>query len=243
MTTPLRGARGPDLPYELIAGVEPCPGGWLVVSAKLQGITMSPEQPQVIRTFTDLLDYRPPFAVLGLHLPIGLPSDATPGGRSCDRQARKILGWPRSTAVSSPPSRRDLKAWESGDSSVHGLSAITRALLPRIAEAYKDIGSYHQRTIYEVHPELGFYELNGDQPLLYSKRTSAGKQERMDLLRARMPGVERVLTAKLRGARLEHLVDGCADLWTARKIAAKAITRLPENPEWDSEGLRMELVR
>jgi hypothetical protein len=32
-------------------------------------------------------------------------------------------------------------------------------------------------------------------------------------------------------------------LWTARRIFARAGTRLPTDPEWDEEGLRMEFVR
>jgi predicted RNase H-like nuclease len=32
-------------------------------------------------------------------------------------------------------------------------------------------------------------------------------------------------------------------MWTARRIVSRAITRLPEDPEWDSQGLRMEIVR
>jgi hypothetical protein len=32
-------------------------------------------------------------------------------------------------------------------------------------------------------------------------------------------------------------------MWTARRILGRAMTRLPLDPEWDSQGLRMELVR
>jgi predicted RNase H-like nuclease len=30
---------------------------------------------------------------------------------------------------------------------------------------------------------------------------------------------------------------------TARRIAARAVERLPEDPEWDEAGVRMELLR
>jgi predicted RNase H-like nuclease len=39
------------------------------------------------------------------------------------------------------------------------------------------------------------------------------------------------------------LLDAAALLWTARRISARAGTRLPADPEWDVEGLRMEFVR
>jgi predicted RNase H-like nuclease len=30
---------------------------------------------------------------------------------------------------------------------------------------------------------------------------------------------------------------------TARRIAARAVDRIPEDPEWDEQGIRMELLR
>ena len=52
-----------------------------------------------------------------------------------------------------------------------------------------------------------------------------------------------MLDADLRGVPTSHLYDVAALLWTARRIVAKAATRIPEDPEWDSEGLRKEIVR
>jgi predicted RNase H-like nuclease len=45
------------------------------------------------------------------------------------------------------------------------------------------------------------------------------------------------------GAKPWHLLDAAACLWTARRVAARAATRIPMDPEWDSQGLRMEIVR
>src|SRR4051812_38086651 len=101
---------GADLPYKLLAGVEPCPGGWLVVSAKLQGISMFPQEPEVFPQFIDVLDYKPAFSVIAIHCPIGLLDAAVKGGRQCERAARKVLGWPRSGAIQAAPLRRALGA-------------------------------------------------------------------------------------------------------------------------------------
>jgi predicted RNase H-like nuclease len=40
----------------------------------------------------------------------------------------------------------------------------------------------------------------------------------------------------------DGLLDAAACLWTGRRVAARA-TRMPVDPEWDSQGLRMEIVR
>ncbi len=170
--------------------------------------------------------------------PIGLPSGLHPGGRASDREARRLLGPRRGAAIVSPPSRSVLD-----DEDGAGLSAVVRTLLPRIREVQRDVASYHQRTVFEVHPELGFHQLNGDAPLRRGKRTRAGIEERLALLQARMPGLDRVLDNRPESVPLPRLLDACVDLWTARRIAARALARLPENPEWNEDGLRMELVR
>ncbi len=230
--------RGAPLPYKLLAGVEPCRGGWLVVTGKLQGVSLFPEPPQVLKSINDILDYRPPFEIVALHSPIGLPNDRAPGGRACDREARRLLGPRRGTSIASPPPRSALS-----DTDGHGLSVVIRNLLPRIREVQRDVASYHQRVVFEVHPELGFYQLNEDKPLRHPKRTVAGTQERLGLLAERMPVLERVLENRPERISLPKLLDACVDLWTARRIAARAITRLPELSEWNDDGLRMELVR
>lgn len=231
-------SRGPALAYRLLAGVEPHRGGWLVVSGKLQGVSLFPEPPQLMGTLVEILDYRPSFEIVALHSPIGLPSLRSPGGRACDRDARRLLGGRRGAAIVSPPPRSVL-----GDGAGEGMSAVVRGLLPRIREVQDGVASYHQRSIFEVHPELGFYQLNDDVALRYGKRTALGIEERLALLQARMPGLERTLDNRPETVPLPRLLDACVDLWTARRIAARALSRLPETPEWNEDGLRMELVR
>ena len=199
---------------------------------------MFPEPPQVMETLRDAVDSRPSFEFIALHCPIGLPDELVPGGRSCDREARRVLGARRGAAIVSPPTRSSVE-----DPSGAGLSAVGRSLLGRIREANYEVASYHQRVVFEVHPELGFYQLNGDAPLQFGKRTQVGIKERLTLLEAKVPGLDRVLENRPADVTLPRLLDACINLWTARRIAARAITRMPEVPEWDSEGLRMEIVR
>jgi predicted RNase H-like nuclease len=235
--------RGPVLPYRPLAGVVPCPGGWLLASGKLQGITLSVDEPQVITTLIDVLDYRPSFEILALHAPIGLLDEPRPGGRTCDAEARRLLGPRRGAAVASAPWRSVVEGGVPADSDLAGLSVTVRYLLPRFAEVAKEMQPYRQRTVFEVHPELSYHQLNGDRPLRYPKGTRVGQEERRALLVGRLPGVERLLDARLRRVSPRHLLDAAACLWTCRRIAARAITRIPEDPQWDSIGLRMELVR
>ena len=246
MSDPRTARRSAPLPYRPIAGVEPCPGGWLVVGGRLQGATLAPMEPFVVGKFTEVLDYKPAFEVLALHAPVGLPEKPIPGGRDCDREARQLLGWPRSSAIVSPAARSILHARNpvaAANRAGVGLSPVAEVLLPRFAEVDEEIQPYWQRTVFEANPELSFFQLNGDNPLRWSKRTPDGVEERHDLLANRLPGVDRTLHFRTRGAQARHRMDGAVLLWTARRIAGRATVRIPEIPQWDERGLRMELLR
>ena len=106
-------------------------------------------------------------------------------------------------------------------------------MLPRFREVDSVIGPYHQRTVFEVHPELGFHQINEDEPLQHPKHTLKGIAERRSILEKRMPGCDRLFESVPEGASIEVVLDATADLWTARRIAARAIQRLPEDPVWD----------
>jgi predicted RNase H-like nuclease len=245
MPMPAR-THGPTLPYTLIAGVVPHQPGWLIVSAKLQGATMAPEAPRVLGCFADVLDDKPAHAVIALFAPVGLLDKPDAGGRECERAARALLGRRRGAAIRSAPSWLAINGIEPPETLA--LDAVTAALLPHYAEVASEMAPYRQRTVYEVHPELSFFQLNDDQPLESSKRSAAGRSQRRELLERRIPGVERLLDASLPGIgnaqlRQTQLLDATACLWTARRVLARAVTRLPADPVWDSQGLRMEIVR
>jgi predicted RNase H-like nuclease len=223
--------------------VEPCPGGWLVVSGRLQGITAHPQEPEVFATFAEILDYRPAFEVIAIHCHLSFPEEDRPGGRTCDKLARQLLGWPRSGAIGSPPSRHYLRTADLDARAHKGLNPINARMMRRYAEVAEEMQPYRQRQVFEVHPELSFFQLNNDRPMQHSKYTDEGVAERRALVQARIPGVEAVLDAHLPRITMRHLLDATADMVTARRIAARAVVRLPEDPEWDEQGVRMELLR
>ena len=47
------------LPYKILGGIVPCPGGWLIVPARLAGVTVIADDPEVVKRLADVLDYRP----------------------------------------------------------------------------------------------------------------------------------------------------------------------------------------
>jgi predicted RNase H-like nuclease len=208
--------------------------------AKLHGTTFAPEEPRVLETFIDVLDQRPAFEAIALNAPIGYLDETELGGRNCDKDARTLLGR-RGSAIQSAPTREHLD--ESVNGTPDGLSAVTKNLLPRYREVAAEMAPYRQRTVYEVTSELSFYQLNEDRPLRWSKRTEQGLEERRTLLSKRIPGGERIFDTRFPRVPYSHMLDVAAFMWTARRIFARAAIRVPQDPQWDDQGLRMEIMR
>jgi predicted RNase H-like nuclease len=232
--------RGPDLPYQVVAGVTPCGPSWLVAPAKLQGTIFAPEEPQLIAPFSEVLDQRPTFTVIALNAPVGYLDQAAGGGRTCDREARAMLGPRRGSSIQSAPVRSPTNELEFLPDH---LDAISMTLLPRYREVAEEMAPFRQRTVYEAHSDVSFYELNDGQPLQWPKNTEEGRDERRALLELKFPAVDRILSAEVPGASMAHLLDAAVFVWTARRIFARAATHIPQDPEWDEQGLRMEIVR
>jgi predicted RNase H-like nuclease len=102
---------------------------------------------------------------------------------------------------------------------------------------------FRQRTIYEANADLSFFQMNEGVPMRWSKYSEKGVLERRTLLESKLPGLLRIIDAEVPGASPSHLLDAAAILWTARRIFAKAALRIPTDPEWDEQGIRMELLR
>ena len=71
-------------------------------------------------------------------------------------------------------------------------------MMRRFAEVAEEMQPYRQRQVFEVHPELSFYQLNDDKPMQHSKYTEEGVRATCTG-RARIPGIDVVLDAEVPG--------------------------------------------
>src|SRR5690606_20844057 len=94
--------------FKTLAGVTPCPGGWLVIPSRLAGVTTVAEEAFVLKTFADVLDYRPKFNFGAVNIPFGYPEYPNVQYRTADRSARAMMGWPARVQVRPVPSRAAL---------------------------------------------------------------------------------------------------------------------------------------
>jgi predicted RNase H-like nuclease len=234
------------LPYKMLGGVVPCPGGWLIVPARLAGVTVVAEEPMVVPTLLDVLEFKPKFEACAIWAPIGFFDEPTTPYRPCDEEARDYVGWPRRVAIRPTPSRAALHA-PTREAALELEPWLTRDDFRRfkwLREAEREFQPFHQRSYFAAHPDLTFAQLNGDEPLTTSPYHQDGVLERMALIRDKMPGVDEMVTrTPPPGAAVVHLLLATGLLWTARRAAGRAMQRLPLDPAWDSGGMRMELVR
>ena len=234
-----------------VAGVDGCRGGWFAVLASM---TAASEQPvrvttKLCRTFEQILALPERPAVIAVDMPIGLLDQPLPGGRTCDREARKLLGKGRASSVFSPPTRPGLAA--SAYSEVRalngaGMSKEAFNILPKIRELDYALAAQGQARVVEAHPELAFSILAG-APVRHSKKTPEGRRQRVRLLR-RVFGKAFLDPVRL---RLEHgagqlALDDVADAYVLAHVADRvrrgAAQRVPAGkPPTDRRGLCMEI--
>lgn len=233
-------------PFKAIAGVTPCPGGWLVLPARLAGVTTVAEEAFVVRTLQDVLDYRPNFDFGAINIPFGYPEKPKGPYRQCDQEARQHVGWPRMVRLHPVPSRPALFA-KSRKEAVELEPWLTKNDFRHfhwMKEAATEIQPFHSRSWYSGNADLSFQHLNGDLPLSSSPYHEDGRKERLEMVRAKLPGVDEVIErVPPEGAGQVHMYEAAAMLWTARRASGRAISRLPMDPEWDEGGIRIELVR
>ena len=238
--------RGPQLPYNCLPASSrvPAAGCWPAPNWSVPRCTPSlrrsyPRCARYLTTFPASPSSAWPHRSDCPTIPQSAAASATAKLASCCNCRRRgaILAAPCG-AVLDAPNYREARERNGGH-----LDIITWRLMSRIREVREQVQPYWQRTVYEVCPELSLHQLNDNKPMTSRKRSVVGQEERRALLVQRFPGSERILDAETIGAGAYHRTDACAALWTARRLVARAVLRLPQDPEWSSQGLRMEIVR
>ncbi len=192
----------------------------------------------MLDSFLEILSETPQLDTIVISAPVGHPVVPLRGLRACDREAQALLG-PRGSTIL-PVVSRDVIA--ATDRFVAGLDAVTSAMLARHRQVAEEMSPFRQRTVYEGRAELSFMQLNNGQPMHFAKSREEGSSERRELLLSKLNGIDRIIDADLPGVPQHFLLDAAVLVWTARRALTHAARRIPFEPEWDAEGLRMEFV-
>ncbi len=100
--------------------------------------------------------------------------------------------------------------------------------------------------VFETHPELAFWRLNGRRPLSEPKKVKGRPHEpglalRRDLLRRAGLPVEILEAPPPRGSGPDDVLDALACALTARRIHAGEAEAFPDPPPRDAFGLPMAI--
>jgi len=220
----------------IVAGIDGCRGGWVVATARVgRRGGLQDHRCTVLARFAEALTSDDPPRFVAVDIPIGLPEGAEPGGRQCDRGARKLLGRARASSVFTPPVRAVLACRTypealrvSRASSAHrlGLSKQCWNIVGKISEVGETIarrsdGAAKGADVRESHPEVCFCIMAG-APMVHSKRSAEGRGERLAALdRVGLGDAARdAVSARDPGAcAADDIIDAHACLWTASRIA------------------------
>ena len=227
-----------------LAGVDGFKHRWCVVLGNPEAHEFLPPR---VGNFQDIRNLPEHPTIIAVDLPVGLPDVTLPGGRTCDRIAREIVG-PRASSVFSPVGRKALQGESRAEADGLqrsaggiGIGAQAWGLRKKLLEVDALMTPSRQDVVREVHPEVSFCTMKGSK-LDFGKKTTEGERERLEeLIEQGFP--ENFMVAKLvgLGSRRDDFLDACAALWTATRIYRGTAQRIPATVERDSRGLDMAI--
>jgi predicted RNase H-like nuclease len=240
-----------------VAGVDGCPGGWLVAFARRTGSEFCV---RILPRFAEVLAQSP--RIIAIDIPIGLPDHSEIKGRAPEREIRALLG-PRRSSVFRVPSRQAVYAGVDdsvGDDKERYIKACAIArstsvdkkafgkqsfyLFRKIVEVDAVLRTHKQsiNQVFETHPELAFWRLNANRVLDEPKKRKGRCHEPGLTLRRRLliaAGVPETVAngSPPRGAGPDDLLDALACAVVARRVNERSACSFPDPPKRDSFGL------
>ncbi|HZH50762.1 MAG TPA: DUF429 domain-containing protein [Microvirga sp.] len=233
-----------------IAGVDGCRAGWMAALMRLDDPTSVSFR--VTPTLAAILDGPEAPGIVAVDMPIGLPDRTEGSGRAPERLVRPLLGG-RQSSVFAIPSRSAVYAEDYGAACA---AALATSEPPRevsrqgfnIFPGIREIDSLLRARpgliprVFEVHPEVAFWSLNGEGALPEPKKVKnrpygPGLALRRSLLAG--AGLPRIATdaAPPQGADADDLIDALAGLTVALDLARGGGRSFPDPPGRDAHGL------
>jgi predicted RNase H-like nuclease len=234
---------------EWVAGADGCKAGWIVAFASTSHADV---HVRVVTKFADIFVAPEQPGVVAVDIPIGLPAHVGPQGRGPERAVRPLLG-ERQSSVFAVPSRSAVYAPDFGAACRLALETsdppkkVSKQLFmiaPKIREVDETLRFAPELIgrVFEVHPEVAFWRLNGERALREPKKIKGrpygpGLALRRTLLASH--GIPHTVTeqAAPAGAACDDLLDALACAAIARRILAGRATSFPDPPLRDEVGL------
>jgi predicted RNase H-like nuclease len=184
--------------------------------------------------------------VVAVDMPIGFPSSSE---RQCESLARKVLGV-RRNSVFAVPCRDAVKTNDyrracdiNFELTGKKFSKQAFMLFPKMNEIDDSVDTPDQNRVFEIHPEVSYWAMNGNTPIDHYKKTPEGAALRRELLTRNGFPVSRLQHPSWPKSKVaeDDILDACACAWSAARIARGEHISLPAEPEFDARGLRMQI--
>lgn len=232
----------------MFVGVDGCRAGWFAIELEADDHW----QVDIFPDVSSLWDHHRGASLILIDIPIGLKTDGS-AERRCDPQVRKLLG-PRRSSVFPAPCRDAIYAssyQEACDINQRltgkRLSVENWNIIPKIREMdclLSDDTAARGR-IREIHPEFCFWGLAG-RPMQHAKKRSEGLSERTQFLQSIYPQTPDIInhalsTYRRKDVARDDILDALAAAVTGL-MGGQDLASIPQDPEFDERGLRMEMV-
>lgn len=212
-----------------VAGVDACPGGWVVIVTDAGRLT----EAVFLEVLADLPGVVPDLRGVGIDIPIGLPSEEP---RDADLEARAFVGLRRNSVFVTPVRevllcRTHAEATRTSvDLTGRGVTQQAWRLGPKILEAEEWVDDV-EFPVWEVHPEVSFAVLLG-HPATSSKKKWAGMRERIQALGNAGIDLGDVGDAG-KHAQVDDILDAAVAAWSAGRLVRNAGRSFPSPPPRD----------
>lgn len=235
-----------------VAGVDGCKAGWIAVLRNLRD--PADLRLNLFTAFADLIGFVSHLDIIAVDMPIGLAKTIGPEGRGPEKAARRHLGM-RQSSVFSVPSRAAVYEddyWQAcaraqaTSEPPRKVSKQCYHLFPKIREIDALMTPALEARVYEVHPELAFWRLNGEAEMSLPKKVKGsangeGLDQRRDLLVSKGLPQEFLDQKPPRGCGRDDLLDAAANSLIAERIFVGQAEPFPQDFRRDDRGLRMAI--
>ena len=216
-------------------GADVSKGRWLAVK-----LSEDPSwEIHLFGTISEIWDSYYAAKLILIDVPIGLREIGSEE-RLCDKEARRLLGWPRRSSVFRVPCRAALEASNydnakriNMDKTGKSLSKQSWGIMPKI----RDVDRFHNDNvtarirIREIHPEICLWALNCRRPMKFNKKKCEGFLERMRVLRQVHEQADEIVRSAIEKYKGRIACDDAVDALAAAVTALLGRGRLLTIPE------------
>lgn len=230
-------------------GIDGCKGKWIAVALHRDFYEVDKYS-----TIDEICNTYSNADVMLIDIPIGLPENTQQDAARPDKLLRKDLKG-KASSVFSVPCRQAVEEQDRTKAKALNLSVLGRSLSEQslgICASIRQVDHFLQRhpewknRLMESHPEYCFALLNHGEPVLESKLEEAGRKIRLRNLSHYFPEassvVERFLSAVPGRKKADDVIDALSLAIMGKIGLEQGFTSLPESPETDRTGLKMQIV-